>query len=81
MKDVYTQSTTADIADAHPIKGLLGGDALASNAPLAGVIASYVTEDFLKEVAAEHRKGRRLLIGTTNLDAQRPVTWDMVQSL
>jgi len=79
LKDVYTQSTTADIADAHPIKGLLGGDALASNAPLAGVIASYVTEDFLKEVAAEHRKGRRLLIGTTNLDAQRPVTWDMGQ--
>jgi hypothetical protein len=22
-------------------------------------------------------KGRRLLIGTTNLDAQRPVVWDM----
>ena len=35
--------------------------------------------DFLKEVAAEHSKGRRLLIGTTNLDAQRPVIWDMGQ--
>ena len=32
---------------------------------------------FLAEVAAEHRKGRRLLIGTTNLDAERPVIWDM----
>jgi hypothetical protein len=33
--------------------------------------------EFLAEVAAEHRKGRRLLIGTTNLDAERPVIWDI----
>jgi hypothetical protein len=56
---------------------LLGGDSLASNAPLARVVAFYVTEEFLAEVAAEHRKGRRLLIGTTNLDAERQVIWDM----
>jgi hypothetical protein len=36
-----------------------------------------VNDAFLAEVAAEHRKGRRLLIGTTNLDAERPVIWDM----
>ena len=36
-----------------------------------------MTEEFLAEVAAEHRKGRRLLIGTTNLDAERQVIWDM----
>jgi hypothetical protein len=41
------------------------------------VIASFVNEEFLKEVAHEHARGRRLLIGTTNLDAQRPVIWDM----
>ncbi len=33
--------------------------------------------DFLAAVANEHRKGRRLLIGTTHLDAQRPVIWNM----
>lgn len=77
LKHVFTQSTTKDIAIAQPVRGLLGGDSLASNAPLAGVVAFYVTEEFLAEVAAEHRKGRRLLIGTTNLDAERPVIWDM----
>jgi hypothetical protein len=77
LKEVFTQSTTQDIALAQPVRGLLGGDALASNAPLARVIAFYVNDEFLKEVAAEHAKGRRLLIGTTNLDAQRPVIWDM----
>ena len=29
------------------------------------------------EVAAAHAKGRRLIIGTTQLDAQRLVLWDM----
>ncbi|MGH6735888.1 MAG: patatin-like phospholipase family protein [Methyloceanibacter sp.] len=77
LKHVFTQSTTKDIAIAQPVRGLLGGDALASNAPLARVVAYYVDEKFLEEVAAEHRKGRRLLIGTTNLDAERPVIWDM----
>ena len=79
LKHVFTQSATKDIAIARPIRGLLGGDSLSSNAPLAKIVAHYVTEDFLAEVAAEHRKGRRLLIGTTNLDAERPVIWDMGQ--
>jgi hypothetical protein len=31
----------------------------------------------LKAIAAEHAKGRILLIGTTNLDAQREVVWNI----
>ncbi len=79
LKHVFTQSTTKDIAIAQPVRGLLAGDALASNAPLAKVVAFYVTDEFLAEVAEEHGRGRRLLIGTTNLDAERPVIWDMGQ--
>ncbi len=77
LKAVYTTYSTNQLVDKHPVRGLLGGDALSSNAPLARVIAGYVTEDFMKQVAHEYSRGRRLLIGTTNLDAQRPVIWDM----
>jgi hypothetical protein len=77
LRDVYTNYSTDQLVTKHPIRGLLGGEALASNAPLAGVIARYVNSEFLAEVAHEHARGRRLLIGTTNLDAQRPVIWDM----
>ncbi len=77
LKDVYTNYSTDQLVTKHPIRGLLGGEALASNAPLAGVIAKYVDANFLAEIAHEHARGRRLLIGTTNLDAQRPVIWDM----
>lgn len=77
LKHVFTQTQTKDVALLRPIKGLLGGSAVSSNAPLAAIIAHWVTPSFLAEVAAEHRKGRRLLVGTTNLDAGRPVIWDM----
>ena len=31
----------------------------------------------LADIAAAHRQGRRLFVVTTNLDAQRPVLWNM----
>jgi len=45
--------------------------------PLRQLVIKFVDDKVLQAVAAEHRKGRRLLIATTNLDAQRPVIWDM----
>lgn len=77
LKEMYTTYSTDAFLRKRPVKGLLGGSALASNKPLAGLIAKYVDQKFMAEIAAAHRTGRRLLIGTTNLDAQRPVTWDM----
>ena len=31
----------------------------------------------LEDIIVEHDKGRRLFIGTTNLDAKRPVIWNI----
>jgi predicted acylesterase/phospholipase RssA len=56
---------------------LLEGSALADDTPLAKLIEKYIDGAFLQEVARERVKGRILLIGTTNLDTQRPVLWDM----
>ncbi len=36
-----------------------------------------VTEDMLKEIAAEYAKGRFLLIATADIDARRAIIWDM----
>ncbi len=53
------------------------GDSLADNAPLARFVARYLDQDVLKAVAAEHARGRRLFVATTNLDTKRPVIWDL----
>jgi hypothetical protein len=45
--------------------------------PLRRLIEKRVTAELVAGVAAEHRKGRRLLVVTTNVDAGRRVVWDM----
>lgn len=72
IKDFYTQYSTKDIA----IPGL-SNNSLASVKPLKRLIEKYADKQLLEEIAAEHKKGRRLYVGTTNLDAQRLVIWDM----
>lgn len=73
LKDAFTT-----ISDREVFKTDVGRrDALTDTAPLFEVISRYVDESFLKAVAAAHADGRRLYIGTTNLDAQRLVVWNM----
>jgi hypothetical protein len=45
--------------------------------PLADLIALFVDNDMLEAVAREHKRGRRLLVQSTHLDAQRAVIWDL----
>jgi predicted acylesterase/phospholipase RssA len=50
---------------------------LADTRPLAQLVAKLIDAQVLREIAQEHLQGRRLLMGTTQLDAQRLVIWDM----
>lgn len=77
LERVYTTTAQKDIFKKRGITSLIWGDSMADTTPLANIIASYVTADFLKEVAAEYAKGRVLLVGTTNLDSMEPVIWNM----
>lgn len=77
LAEIFTRYGASDIYTADVMAGLFGGDALADTAPLAALIAKYVDRRMLDRVAQERDKGRLLFIGTTNIDAQRPVYWDM----
>jgi predicted patatin/cPLA2 family phospholipase len=52
-------------------------DSFTSSKPLKEIIAHYVNDEMLTMLASEYKKGRRLYIITTNLDASRPVMWDL----
>ena len=78
LERVYTTTSQKDIFKKRGLlKGALFGDAMADSAPLGNVIASYVNQQLIDEIAAEHAKGRALLIGTANLDSLEPVIWNM----
>lgn len=53
------------------------GKSLLKSEPLEAMVAENITTDVLHAIAAEHRKGRRLLVLTANLDSQKAVVWNM----
>ena len=77
LREIWTKYQTSQIATAQILPGILGGASLADNAPLEDLIARYADKRLLREIAAEYRKGRMLFVLTTNLDAQRPVVWNL----
>ena len=79
LKEVYTTISSQDILQPRWYITALLQDALADNTPLRRTIGRYVDQAMLEAIAAEHAKGRVLLIGTTNLDARRPVIWNIGQ--
>jgi hypothetical protein len=77
LKETYTTVTDRDIFKRRSFSALLFSDAMADTGPMAKLVARYITRELLDEIAAEYAKGRLLFIGTTNLDTQEPVYWDM----
>jgi len=45
--------------------------------PMKKLVERSITDAMIAAIADEHGKGRRLFVITTNLDAGRPVVWDM----
>lgn len=76
IRGLYTTLKDRDIYRLRPIRGLFS-EAIADNAPLARLIDEALSPQIMQEVGEEHRKGRRLYIGTTELEAGRFVCWDV----
>ena len=79
LKEAYTTLTTKDILKRRGGLATLRSDAAADTTPLKEHIARYVTQDLVDAIAKEYKRGRRLIIGTTNLDAMRPVPWNITK--
>jgi len=77
LKEVYTTVTDKDIYTKKSILTAYWRESIYDTKPLADTIAKYIDEKVLAAVAEEYKKGRILLVGTTQLDAQRLVIWDM----
>ncbi|MBL9166848.1 MAG: patatin-like phospholipase family protein [Verrucomicrobiales bacterium] len=56
---------------------LLREDSLFDTTPLQRLLERYITPELVEQIAQEHAKGRRLWVGTANLDSRRPVIWDL----
>ena len=79
IEHFYTTTATQDVFSMPRslLLQVLRGEAVADSAPLAALIASDLDMPLLQKIAAAHAEGRRLYIGTVDLDAQRFVVWNM----
>jgi len=74
---MYTKITNKDIYKSRGMLAVLTGDSMYDAAPLREIIAKQIDDGVLQAVAREHARGRRLFVGTVNLDAQAFTIWDM----
>lgn len=77
LQSTYTTTTDSGIYHKRGIIKAIFGDAMADTLPLQAMVKRFITPEFLAEIAAEYEKGRLLLVGTTDLDANRGVIWNM----
>jgi len=79
LKRFYTTITPKDILVPRWILAAITSDAMADNDPLWNLLEKEVNQAMLDAIAAEHRKGRMLIIATTDLDSSHSVLWNMTK--
>ncbi len=77
LKEVYTTISTKDVYVERGLLAAVSDDGLSDTAPLFATMSRYMNEAMLADIAREYDRGRLLIIGTSNLDAQRPVLWNI----
>ena len=76
VKSFYTKMYTEDIYTTSWFS-FFGEAYLMNPKPLKKLFLENFDEALLKRVADAHKKGRRLYIGTTNIDTGQQIVWDM----
>jgi len=79
LKEIYTTYSTGDLIKRRSILAIVTGDSAVSTKGLRALVARYFNEQVIDALAEEFRKGRQLFIGTTDLDADRPVIWNITR--
>ena len=78
LREFYTTTASRNIFQALSIlPQLLGGESFADSTPLRLLIEQHVDAEVLRQVAQAHAAGRRLYMGTADLDSQRFIVWNM----
>lgn len=77
LKKLYTSLDSSGIFFRRSIFAILRGDSVADNTPLSNMLDLHITDKLIKAIAHEYKRGRSLHIATTNLDAGRPVIWNI----
>lgn len=78
LERLFTNTRAADVVRFNIFDAIFGYTlGVTDIRPFEDILNVVVTPELVQRIAQEHAKGRRLWIGTTNLDAERPMIWDI----
>lgn len=73
---IFTTLDGHDIMQLRPMQAVFNGS-FYDTAPLAELIANFMPDTFLDQIAARHAAGGRLFVMTSELDSARAFVWNM----
>jgi hypothetical protein len=80
LEEIFTHVDEGNIYEHKPlISVLFGASSLYDTSPLKALLDKYITEEALRRVAAAYDEGRRLWVGTTNLDYDQTWVWNLTR--
>jgi predicted acylesterase/phospholipase RssA len=77
LQRLYTHLHSSDVYQFRFLPTLLWSDSVADSTPLRHLIEGDITPELLAKIARAHAAGRRLYVGTTDLDRKQLVVWDL----
>jgi predicted acylesterase/phospholipase RssA len=77
LQELFTSIDENDILRSRPFTAALTDDAIYDTAPLFARIQTVIDAGMLARIGEEYRRGRLLLIASTNLASGRPVVWNI----
>lgn len=77
LEGFYSNLSQCDIFVNRLFPFVLWSDSIADSAPLRTLLENTITLDIIEKVAQAHTAGRRLFVGTVDLDNGDMIVWDM----
>lgn len=77
LKALYTRQEAENLLRSRGLLKTLFGESASDSEYMREKILEFIDEDVVRAIAKEHLRGRSLQVVTTNLDASRPVSWDI----
>jgi len=77
LSSLYTTTSTSDLLFVRRFFALFRADSATDSEGLRKLVARHIDRPLLDRIAEAHASGRRLFVGTTNLDTGEPTVWDM----
>ena len=80
LEVIFTHVDEHNLYEHRPLIGVLfGASSLYDTSPLQELLDKYIPEEALKRVGAAYSEGRRLWVGTTNLDYDQTWVWNLTR--